>query len=416
MRAAISSCTWSLHAPAFRSALPGESRARATGGTPLCVPHPDLSSYHLRGTLPDALKEVAFAQGGKAGALLAKRLAMSVSRDTLLRLIRSTVVPKRKTPQVLGLDDFAWKKGDRYGTLLVDLQAHTPVDMLPDREAATVARWLRAHRGVKLISRDRAGTYAEGAKRGAPRAKQIADRYHLLVNLRDAIKGGLVRYQDRLPVLTRARTEPPLVSEQPTRAEGMAASPETVPLQESEKGGRRGAEPAAQARPLTVAEQRRQISRANRLSRYEQILTLHRQGLSQRAIARQLHISRKVVQHGSRPPAAFQSVRHRAGVGANWIAIFRICASVGSRAVIMGCNSYASSGFKDILVHRRWSVSSSAIGERARLCHTSRRVVRNDRPLHLSGVVCHPGKRPGCSSKPRPNSTKNSRHSLSRSA
>jgi transposase len=181
-----------------------------------------------------------------------------------------------KTPQVLGLDDFAWKKGDRYGTLLVDLPAHTPVDMLPDREAATVARWLRAHRGVKLISRDRAGTYAEGAKRGAPRAKQIADRYPLLVNLRDAIKGGLVRYQDRLPVLAGARTEPPLVSEQPMRAEDRAASPETVPLQESEKGERRGAEPAAKARPLTVAQQRRQISRANRLARYEQILTLHR--------------------------------------------------------------------------------------------------------------------------------------------
>jgi len=136
--------------------------------------------------------------------------------------------------------------------------------MLPDREAATVARWLRAHRGVKLISRDRAGTYAEGAKRGAPRARQIADRYHLLVNLRDAIKGGLVRYQDRLPVLARARTEPPLVS---TTSEEMAASSETVPLQASEKGGRRDTEPVTQARPLTVAEQRRQISRANRLSR-----------------------------------------------------------------------------------------------------------------------------------------------------
>jgi transposase len=74
---------------------------------------------------------------------------------------------------VLGLDDFAWKKGDRYGTLLVDLEARCPVDLLPDREAASVARWLREHPGVKLISRDRAGMYAEGVKRGAPRAKQI---------------------------------------------------------------------------------------------------------------------------------------------------------------------------------------------------------------------------------------------------
>src|SRR5260221_11874707 len=133
---------------------------------------------------------------------------MPASRETLLRLIRGSEIPKRKTPRVLGLDDFAWKKGDRYGTLLVDLQAHCPVDMLPDREATTVARWLRAHRGVKLISRDRAGMYAEGAKRGAPRAKQIADRYHLLVNLRDTLKDALARHQDSLPMEEDHRKQP----------------------------------------------------------------------------------------------------------------------------------------------------------------------------------------------------------------
>ena len=93
---------------------------------------PTLTRTYARRTLrqADALVEVAFAVGGKAGAQLAKRLAMPTSRDTLLRLIHSTDVPQRKTPQVLGLDDFAWKKGDRYGTLLVDLQAHCPVEVL----------------------------------------------------------------------------------------------------------------------------------------------------------------------------------------------------------------------------------------------------------------------------------------------
>ena len=158
-------------------------RTRGCPRTTFAERFPLFTRTYARRTLRQAesLTEIAFAQGGKAGAKLAKRLGMPASRETLLRLIRGSEIPKRKTPRVLGLDDFAWKKGDRYGTLLVDLEARCPVDLLADREAASVARWLREHPGVKLISRDRAGMYAEGAKRGAPHAKQIADRYHLLV-------------------------------------------------------------------------------------------------------------------------------------------------------------------------------------------------------------------------------------------
>jgi transposase len=121
---------------------------------------PLLTRAYARRTLRQAetLTEIAFAKGGKAGAQLAKRLGMPTSRDSLLRLIRSSEIPKRKTPRVLGLDDFAWKKGDRYGTLLVDLEAHSPVEVLADREADTVVRWLRAHHIVTPFVGDKSLT------------------------------------------------------------------------------------------------------------------------------------------------------------------------------------------------------------------------------------------------------------------
>ena len=227
---------------------------------------PMFTRPYARRTLrqAEALSEIAYALGGKAGAKLAKRQAMRTSRATLLRLIRSTPLPIQKTPRVLGLDDFAWKKGDRYGTLLVDLEAHSPIDMLPDREAASVRRWLRSHPGVKLISRDRAGAYAEGAKRGAPRARQIADRYHILVNLRDTLKATLARHQSSLPVLEgderRAGASSHLTSEFPEAS----PVPDETPKADGEPCP---ASRTANPRPQTAAERRRQISRANRYAR-----------------------------------------------------------------------------------------------------------------------------------------------------
>ncbi len=222
--------------------------ARGCPRTTFAELFPTLTRAYARRTLrqADSLKEVAFAVGGKAGAQLAKRLAMPTSRDTLLRLIRSTDVPTRKTPQVLGLDDFAWKKGDRYGTLLVDLQARCPVEVLPDREADTVVGWLRAHRGVKIISRDRAGAYAEAATRGAPRAKQVADRYHVLVNLRNTLKDALAGHPDALPLLEGAREAPLTSSQRPTEFPEVSTVP-VEPPQQHERAARQQDNPLSHA-------------------------------------------------------------------------------------------------------------------------------------------------------------------------
>jgi transposase len=305
--------------------------------------------------------------------------------------MRRSEIPKRKTPRVLGLDDFAWKKGDRYGTLLVDLEARCPVDLLPDREAASVARWLREHPGVKLISRDRAGMYAEGAKRGAPRAKQIADRYHLLVNLRDTLKDALARYQDSLPVVEEHGKQAGSSSEEP--AQPSPAPPAPVQAPPKPEAGEAGPI-SAETPQLTAAELRRQVSRANRYARYQQILALSREGLSQRAIARQLHLSRGCVHRY----VTAESFPERALPGKRRSLLDPYLPYLRQRWE-QGCHNGGSSPMRsrrrDFADQPRSSGNSLGTGERTYLLLSQGCAAQSDgrlRPLHAGS---RPGKPPG---------------------
>jgi transposase len=213
------------------------------------------------------LTAVAAALGGSAGARLSRELGIPASRNTLLRLIRAAPLPVCQTPTVLGVDDWAFRKGHTYGTVLIDLERRQRVTLLPDREADTLATWLEEHPGVEVVARDRSGAYAEGARRGAPQAEQVADRFHLVQNLAAVLETVFTAHVADLRTVEQATLDANL---------GQAVRPG----------------PAHREAPQRAkADERRE----RRLAKYQQVWTLHRAGWTGEAIARHLGIGRSTV-------------------------------------------------------------------------------------------------------------------------
>ena len=214
--------------------------------------------------------------GGEAGSRLAEELAVPVSGDTIIRRVKSSPTEAEPSVRCLGIDDFAFRRGHNYGTILIDLERGCVIDILKSRESADVEAWLKAHPGIEVITRDRSSAYANAASSGAPQAKQVADRWHLLKNFREASERLLDQRRKTVQKHLKSKPFPAAELELPTFQDVSVPDEPTVS-------------------PHSAREQARESKRQEKVEHYTRVHELHVAGESIRQIAMLLDLDRETV-------------------------------------------------------------------------------------------------------------------------
>jgi transposase len=273
-------------------------RAERCGRRTFVEQIPDLTSPYARCSPPlrAALAAVAIALAGRPGARLAGRLGMPVSRDTLLGLLRAQPEPAVGEITVLGVDDFALRRGHVYATILLDMATHRPIDVLPGRDSDPLADWLRAHPGVAVICRDRAGAYADGARAGAPDAVQIADRWHVFHNLGEAVDKTVSAHHACIRAHAASTVDEPAV--EPVTVEPDACVPTLVEPSAVRPAGPVGPTPEPGGELDVCGRERSLVTRTR--DRYTAVQELLAAGHSTGAISVQLNLDRGTVRRFAR--------------------------------------------------------------------------------------------------------------------